>query len=141
METVEDAAGKRIAKCLVVLITNNLSREGSGVLHGLGELNAGDQEAWKPSSPGGQSGTEGRSGPAAPGCVMLGFQGWLGLFTDKDAYHQGTAFRVNTKTQAKVGKRKLLEICQTMNFGRHADEHRFAEGCSGNSPTCSPRKT
>lgn len=72
---------------------------------------------------------------------MLGFQGWLGLFTDKDAYHQGTAFRVNTKTQAKVGKRKLLEICQTMNFGRHADEHRFAEGCSGNSPTCSPRKT
>lgn len=50
METVEDAAGKRIAKCLVVLITNNLSREGSGVLHGLGELNAGDQEAWKPSS-------------------------------------------------------------------------------------------
>lgn len=50
METVEDAAGKRIAKCLVVLITNNLSREGSGVLHGLGELNAGDQKAWKPSS-------------------------------------------------------------------------------------------
>lgn len=45
METIKDARGKIIAKRIVVLITNNFSREGSGVLSSLGKSNLRKQKA------------------------------------------------------------------------------------------------
>lgn len=107
--------GKIIAKHIVVLITNNFSREGSGALRSLGKSNSRRPKALETNimmnagvCPPLKVKKALKDNPAQAAPVHGSwFLRLAWTFSEKkDAHGQGTAFRVNITTQAKVRKMK-----------------------------------